>query len=219
MIILKVSYKLPDKAERLIMSNKDMSAEVLKQLKKREEANKEAEAERVEAVAKVLGLGMLAIGLAFVSAVAVKSFNNWSKENQIMFQFPVKVLFNEPIRIEKVEQVINLEPVIIKEKISTGNLNEELICNVFGVSNCKMAIAIMKAESGGNPEAFNINDNNSIDVGLFQINSIHYKSAGCSLREVINPEQNISCAYSIYKKSGWSAWSSYNSGAYQKFLK
>jgi len=199
---------------------KDMQDEVLKQLKKREEGKKqEAEAERVEAVAKVLGLGMLAIGLAFVSAVAVKSFNEWSRDNEIVFNSPINVELREPITIKKRDLVVEVSATIIEEKVQTENTTEELVCQKFDNTNCRIAIAIMKAESRGDNGAFNINTNGTIDLGLFQINSIHYKTEGCSLQEVATVDGNIDCAYSIYKSRGWSAWSSFNNGSYHKFLK
>ena len=93
------------------------------------------------------------------------------------------------------------------------------MCQKFDNTNCRMAIAIMKAESNGDNTAFNTNTNGTIDVGLFQINSVHFNTEGCSLQEVTTVDGNIDCAYSIFKKSGWSAWSSFNSGAVNKFIK
>ena len=67
------------------------------------------------------------------------------------------------------------------------------------------ALKIMQAESGGNPRAIHKNKNGTIDVGLFQINSIH----GYSKDFLFNPENNVKIASKIFQKSGWNAWVSY----------
>ena len=201
------------------MSNKDMTAEVFKQLKRREEENKDAIAKRVEVISKVLGLGMLAIGIAFVSAIAVHRFNDYSRDNEIVFNYPIRVEFIEPITIKRRDLVVVINKTETVGKVKTENTIEELACQRFDNTNCRIAIAIMKAESNGDNTAFNINTNGTIDLGLFQINSIHYKTKGCSLQEVSTIKGNIDCAYSIFKKSGWSAWSSFNNGAVNKFIK
>lgn len=75
------------------------------------------------------------------------------------------------------------------------------------------------AESGGNPQAFNpANYNGTNDAGLMQINSIHVVSGLIGDQERFDPTANIKAAYAIYRGGGWSAWSSYSSGAYARFL-
>jgi soluble lytic murein transglycosylase-like protein len=80
-------------------------------------------------------------------------------------------------------------------------------------------MAVMQAESGCTPEAFNgKNRNGSNDAGLFQINSIHVKSGLISDQARFDPESNVRAAFAIYKGSGWKAWSSYNAGKHIKFM-
>ena len=89
----------------------------------------------------------------------------------------------------------------------------------------RTAYAVCMAESGGNPAADNtgLNSDGSNDKGLMQINSIHTPHLISDL-ERFDPEKNVAAAYAIYqgaaKRSGngWTAWSSYNSGKYQRFL-
>ena len=67
----------------------------------------------------------------------------------------------------------------------------------------------MKNESGGNANALNYNTNGSYDVGLWQINQMHWGqcnggSAPC------DPTKNFNCAINVYKWGGntfklWSA--------------
>lgn len=86
--------------------------------------------------------------------------------------------------------------------------------------NADIAMAIMQAESGCNPSAYNGTNNadGSDDAGLFQINSIHVKSGLIADEARYDPDKNIEAAHSVYLGSGWSAWSVYNNGRYQKYL-
>lgn len=82
----------------------------------------------------------------------------------------------------------------------------------------RVATAIMQAESGCNPTAYNENTNGSVDRGLFQVNSVHGDKVQYNFAALFNPSTNISIAYRIYQSSGWSAWSAYNNGRYAQFL-
>lgn len=88
-----------------------------------------------------------------------------------------------------------------------------------------IAIAVMEEEStqdgipcNSNADNTGLNLDGTNDKGLMQVNSIHVASGLIGDAERLNPELNIKAAYSIYLGSGWRAWSSYNSGAYQKHL-
>jgi hypothetical protein len=76
------------------------------------------------------------------------------------------------------------------------------------------AAAIALAESNGNPNAINHNNNGSVDRGLWQINSVH---GGLSTVDV---RKNAEAAVRIYNQSGgsWSPWATYKSGAYASHL-
>lgn len=75
------------------------------------------------------------------------------------------------------------------------------------------------AESSGNPRAFNgSNTNGTNDAGLMQINSIHVQSGLIGNQERFNPVANVRAAWAIYQGGGWTAWSTYNNGSYQKYL-
>ncbi len=73
--------------------------------------------------------------------------------------------------------------------------------------------AIMMAESGGDPNAFNMNRNGSVDVGLFQINSVNVKAlkeAGIinSSQDLFDPAKNEAAADWLAGKYGTSPWNS-----------
>lgn len=79
------------------------------------------------------------------------------------------------------------------------------------VSNLAAAVAL--AESGGNPDAKNVNSNGSIDRGLWQINSIHGKLS------TFDPMGNARAAVKISSGGrNWRPWVAYTNGAYKRFL-
>jgi len=68
-----------------------------------------------------------------------------------------------------------------------------------------IALAVMKAESGGNSEAFNPewHRNCQGSYGLFQMACIHSVNPA----ELFAPQININRAYQLYLKEGWRPWS------------
>jgi hypothetical protein len=96
---------------------------------------------------------------------------------------------------------------------------EQYICEVFGNFNCQVALAIMEAESGGNPEAWNANTNGTLDVGLWQINSINWKTCDMTMSELLDPYNSTDCAKIIYDRAGgWTPWVVYNNGWFRNKL-
>jgi len=69
---------------------------------------------------------------------------------------------------------------------------------------------IAKWESGLNPKALNFNSNNTVDVGLFQINSTWFKKCGANLATLYDEKENTECALTVFKNQGLSAWTTYN---------
>ncbi|PRP80637.1 hypothetical protein PROFUN_10692 [Planoprotostelium fungivorum] len=84
--------------------------------------------------------------------------------------------------------------------------NIQSTCSQWKGINLRCCNCIANAESSGNANAMHGNGDGSIDVGLFQINSVNWKScnggrAPCGLSE------NIKCAKSIYGyKKNFSPW-------------
>ena len=112
------------------------------------------------------------------------------------------------------------------------------VCKKFG-KDCPIAIAIMKAESQGDPTRIgdthlmfeHKNETLGHSIGLFQIRTggneggkgwSRPEKHGISVREfekkMLNAHNNIDYAYDIYKKSGWNPWSSYKTGVYKKYM-
>lgn len=85
----------------------------------------------------------------------------------------------------------------------------------FPSNQLNVAQAVAEAESGGNPTAISSTD----DYGLWQIN----KAAHPDLFDKYtwsDPQQNADMAFAVWKAAGdsWDPWTTYKSGAYQKFL-
>lgn len=75
--------------------------------------------------------------------------------------------------------------------------------------------AIALAESGGETTAVNrSNSNGTIDVGLWQINSVH----GYSESAMKDPFQNAKAAKAIHARQSYGAWTVYKKGTYNKYL-
>lgn len=87
----------------------------------------------------------------------------------------------------------------------------------FSGQSANTITAIALAESGGNPYAVNAADPGG-SYGITQINGAAHGSA-TALSAYGNPQTAMDLAYQISKGGqDFSAWSSYNSGAYKQYL-
>lgn len=162
----------------------------------------------------ILAIIVIALGLILASILFVK-LATWFNKNEVITKTPIIVKFQRMIEIKERESV---SPVVIKnivyasdEKIDTPL--KQLICDTFGAYECKTALAVAQAESGMREDAWNHNSNNTLDIGLFQINSIHWKKEGCSLKELVTVEGNVACAYKLFQESGWGIWAVVQNGS------
>lgn len=156
---------------------------------------------------------VLILGIFFVIKVINRFFDN----HYFQFNQVVSIQLASPLEIKKREAVVQyIELLDYPDEIDTPL--EEYICDKFGVYDCKTALAIAKAESGLREEAFNVNSNSSIDVGVFQINSTHFDRPGCSLKELVDAEKNVDCAFEIFSEQGWAPWTVYRSGAFKNHI-
>lgn len=95
-----------------------------------------------------------------------------------------------------------LESMTVREVKLTPD--EELriyIRNKFGIENAKTVYALIKCESGWNPEAYNHNTNGSLDIGLMQINSINWEMVGMGIAELTDPYKNVDAGYVIWDRA------------------
>jgi hypothetical protein len=96
---------------------------------------------------------------------------------------------------------------------------QQYACNKFG-AQCRVALAIQRAENPrGACETFHYNSDGTLDWGYFQINTVHLTRPGLNLRDLLDCRANIDFAYQLYRERGFQPWSTYNSGAYRRFLR
>jgi hypothetical protein len=85
---------------------------------------------------------------------------------------------------------------------------EQYIRFIFG-KEAPTALAVAKAESGLRCDAQNVNKHtNSIDIGLFQVNSVHLRK-GWKIADLLDCKANIQYAKEIKDSSGWCPWVAY----------
>jgi hypothetical protein len=96
---------------------------------------------------------------------------------------------------------------------------QQYACSKFG-SACRVALAIQRAENPrGACEIYHYNTDGTLDWGYFQINTVHLTRVGLNLRDLLDCRANIDFAYQLYQERGFQPWSTYNNGAYRKFLR
>ena len=78
----------------------------------------------------------------------------------------------------------------------------------------RIAYAVCMAESGGNTNAANYNDNHGRCIGSFGLMQL-----ACFWTDnPTDPHANMAKAYEIYKSQGWRPWGAFTSGAYLRFM-
>lgn len=75
-------------------------------------------------------------------------------------------------------------------------------------SDVNTALAVMKCESGGNPNAFN----KSGASGLMQVMPFWADSLGIPRKALFDPATNLRVAAYVLEVQGWKAWSAYRRG-------
>ena len=144
--------------------------------------------------------------------VGVQQINRFFSDNELKFNQVLKVDIKSPMEIKKREPQIKQVVLDYPDEINTDL--EKYICVKFGVYECKTALAIAQAESGLREDAIGINNNRTVDLGVFQINSVHFKKEGCSPKELLDQFKNVDCAFNIFKASGFSPWVTFKNGNY-----
>ena len=140
--------------------------------------------------------------------------HQWNVEAFVAGFFTEKVIFvdNEVPKYNP----CGLDVVVCKgeeTKIEKVDELKETIRFIFG-DNWRLAYAVMMAESGGNPQAVNHNNNGSVDYGIWQINTIHGLDVDC----MIDVECSTKFAYKLSKGGrDFAPWVAYNNKSYKKF--
>jgi len=109
--------------------------------------------------------------------------------------------FQQTIVVKKATEA---EIKFAEDVAKSDNPFKEIICSVFG-DKCLQALKIQNCEDGRNdPSRIHHNTNGSIDLGLFQINSIHRERVEKEFGEayekaMTDPKKNIQFANEIYR--------------------
>ncbi len=168
---------------------------------------------------RILLLALFAVGVLTLIAYLAVKVAFWFDNNKIIVKNPILITTQSPVTVEKrVVQIITPTVTVnYPQEIDTDI--KKRICEVWGVYECKTAIAVASHEGlNHKPYEFNTNTNGTIDVGYFRINSVHFNKEGCSLAEVITEEGNIQCAYKLWKAQGWGIWVAFTNGSYLSSL-
>jgi Lysozyme like domain len=96
------------------------------------------------------------------------------------------------------------------EQLWTGNGGDP--------SRANLAAAIAQAESSGNPKVTSSNPDGGTNVGLWQLDT-KGKGAGYTVAQLQDPNTNARVTImGSANGTDWSAWATYGSGAYQRFM-
>jgi hypothetical protein len=152
--------------------------------------------------------------LTMIPYVAVK-VALWFDDNKLSIKSPIVVTRQKVWNVEpRVAQVIS--PIVVidyPEEVDTDI--EKYICEKFGLMDCKMALAVAKAESGMNCNAVNINSNGTADLSIFQLNTTHLKKGGeWTLANMSDCYKNVDLAHQLWTEQGWNPWVAYLNGSY-----
>ena len=134
-------------------------------------------------------------------------------------QAPVRLHFQWPLVVA--HRIITEQAVEAQSDQQGRPLTayQQYACEQFGTA-CRVALAIQRAENPqGRCEIYHYNPNGTLDWGYFQINTVHLKRVGLNLRDLLDCKANIDFAYQLYRERGFQPWSTYNNGAYRRFLR
>lgn len=160
------------------------------------------------------------IGGSVTALIVIVSLGLFFNSYTLHAQTPVKVKFQTPVYATRRTATIITITAAAKTSSDINPLtpDQQYLCNKFG-ADCKIALAIFRAESGMNHNAIGINKNGSVDFGCMQINSVHLKNIDTSTVNLLNCHDNIDVAYKIFtQQKNFSAWTAYTNGSYKKYL-
>jgi hypothetical protein len=164
------------------------------------------------------GRTLLAAVLLFGALVASVAVGLLLDRYAFSLQWPLRIHLQSPL-------VISLRSPREEAAAAQADQNgrhltayQQYACLKFG-SACRVALAIQRAENPkGACEIYHYNSDGTLDWGYFQINTVHLQRPGLNLRDLLDCKANIDFAYLLYQERGFVPWTTYNSGAYVRFL-
>ena len=161
-------------------------------------------------------LSLIAVVMGGVLVYSVLEFH---ATYAVSLQPPVKVRFQWPLVVARRTETPDAYAAQVDQRYPL-TAYQQYACQKFG-SACRVALAIQRAENPqGKCEIYHYNTDGTLDWGYFQINTVHLQRPGIVLRDLLNCRANIDFAYVLYTEHhGFTPWSTYNTGAYRKFLR
>ena len=158
-------------------------------------------------------------GAAFGAAILVALLWWFTGRYTVSLQSPLRIHLQWPLVVAERMKSEGAEEARVDQKGRRLSAWQQYACRKFG-ANCRVALAIQRAENPqGKCEIYHYNTDGTLDWGYFQINTVHLKRPGLNLRDLLDCKANIDFAYQLYEeRHGFTAWSTYNSGLYRKFL-
>ena len=160
---------------------------------------------------KILAGIIIFILLASGIIYAVKQLNNWYNTHYLVFTAPVEVKLNQPISVKERKPII--QKIVLEYPGEIDTPIKKYICDKFGPYDCKIALAIVEAESNFNEQAIGINKG-SVDLGCWQINfPTHIKTI--SPADAFDCKKATDWAYDKFKRDGnFNAWTTFTNNSY-----
>jgi hypothetical protein len=100
--------------------------------------------------------------------------------------------------------------------ISVGGLYLPVWSAGWVGKDAQMAVAVILAESGGDPDVTSANPDGGTNVGLFQLDTPHGEGSGYSVAQLKNPQTNAVVAHAAWLRDGKTFtkhWATANNGA------
>lgn len=165
------------------------------------------------------GRGRLIAALVLIALIATFAIGLMLDRYTFSLQWPLRIYFQSPLVISARSPADEAVAAEADQQGRRLTAYQEYACRKFG-SACRVALAIQRAENPkGACEIYHYNSDGTLDWGYFQINTVHLQRPGVNLRDLLDCKANIDFAYLLYQERGFAPWSTYNSGAYLKFLR
>ena len=168
----------------------------------------------------VAGRGAWFSALALIfGALLVVSLVQFNANYTINLQSPLLLRFQFPLVIahrDRSSDAIEAQ----SDQRTPLTAYQQYACAKFGPA-CRVALAIQRAENPqGKCEIYHYNSDGTLDWGYFQINTVHLKRPGLTLRDLLDCKANIDFAHRLYlERNNFTAWSTFKSGAYRRYLR
>lgn len=172
-----------------------------------------------------------------ISALVLSNFATAWFFNKYYLQIPWVISFRPMVVQRNPQKPLQSPPTskkqVIKESVSTDVVSQQLDMTDKEIAeyikskgwDYSIAIRLAKSENFWNlTHSFNCsrthtNNDGSVDVGIFQINSIHTRNLaklGMTMEDMKDCKKNINYAYKMWKdQGGFQAWSAFTNESYK----